>query len=63
MKLLWYIAREKKSKGLKENLEVARRGGGVSKGTRDLYENATKRSAVSTFNNLKYEYVDSTKKN
>ena len=55
------IAREKKPKGLKENLEVARRGGGVAKGARDLYEKETKRSAVSTFNNLEYEYVDNTK--
>ena len=55
------IARKKKSKGLKENLEVARLGGGLAKGTRDLYKNETKRSVVSTFNNLKYEYVDNTK--
>ena len=55
------IAREKKPKGLKENLEVARRGGGVAKGARDLYEKETKRFAVSTFNNLEYEYVDNTK--
>lgn len=32
------IAREEQPQGLKENLRVAKRGGGVAKGARDLYE-------------------------
>lgn len=44
--------------GLKENLNVAKRGGKVAKGARDLYEKETKQSAVSTINVLSYQYVD-----
>ena len=32
------IAREEHPQGLKENLNVAKRGGGVAKGAKDLYE-------------------------
>ncbi len=41
------IAREEHPKGLKENLNVAKRGGGVAKGAKDLYEKETKKSAIS----------------
>ena len=44
------IAREERPKGLKENLNVAKRGGGVAKGAKDLYEKETKKSAISCFN-------------
>ena len=44
--------------GLKENLNVAKRGGGVAKGARDLYEKETKKSAISKDNALNYQYVD-----
>ena len=52
------IAREEKPQGLKENMKVAKRGGGVAKGARDLYEKETKKSALSKLNSLNYQYVD-----
>ena len=52
------IAREEKPQGLKENMSVAKRGGGVAKGARDLYEKETKKSAISKENSLNYQYVD-----
>lgn len=55
------IAITEKPKGLKENLKVAKRGGGVAKGARDVYEKETKKSAVSKDNALPYEYVDDVK--
>lgn len=55
------IAREEHPKGLKENLNVAKRGGGVAKGAKDLYEKETKKSAISKNNALNYEYIDEIK--
>ena len=55
------IAKAEHPKGLKENLNVAKRGGGVAKGTRDLYEKETKKSAISSKNNLKYKYIEDAK--
>lgn len=55
------IAISERPKGLKENLKVAKRGGGVAKGARDVYEKETKKSAVSKDNALLYEYVDDVK--
>ena len=52
------IAREEHPKGLKENLNVAKRGGGVAKGAKDLYEKETKKSAISQSNSLNYKYID-----
>ena len=52
------IAIEEKPQGLKENLKVAKRGGGVAKGAKDLYEKETNRSAVSSKNALNYKYID-----
>ena len=52
------IARGERPQGLKENLNVAKRGGGVAKGARDLYEKETKKSAISKDNALNYQYVD-----
>ena len=52
------IAREEHPKGLKENLNVAKRGGGVAKGAKDLYEEETKKSVISQSNSLNYEYID-----
>lgn len=52
------IAREEKPQGLKENMKVAKRGGGVAKGARDLYEKETKKSALSKLNSLNYKYID-----
>lgn len=56
------IAREEQPKGLKENLRVAKRGGGVAKGARDLYEKETKKSALSNENALNYQYADDRQK-
>ena len=36
------IAREEHPKGLKENLNVAKRGGSIAKGAKDLYEKKLK---------------------
>ncbi len=55
------IAREEKPQGLKENLKVAKRGGGVAKGAKDLYEKETKKSAISKSNRLSYKYIDEIK--
>ena len=55
------IAKEEHPKGLKENLSVAKRGGGVAKGARDLYEKETKKSAISDKNSLNYKYIDDNK--
>ena len=52
------IAREEHPQGLKENLRVAKRGGGVAKGARDLYEKETNKSAISKENALNYQYDD-----
>lgn len=52
------IARGERPQGLKENLNVAKRGGGVAKGARDLYEKETKKSALSKLNSLNYNYID-----
>lgn len=56
------IALEENPKGLKENLKVAKRGGGVAKGARDLYEKETKKLAISNTNVLNYEYVNEQQK-
>ena len=55
------IAREEHPQGLKENLRVAKRGGNVAKGARDLYEIETKKSAISNKNALSYQYIDEIK--
>ena len=55
------IALNEHPAGLKENLKVAARGGSVAKGTRDLYEKETKKSAVSNQNALSYKYLDEVK--
>ncbi len=55
------IAIEECPQGLKENLNVAKRGGGVAKGAKDLYEKETKKSAISKSNSLNYKYIDQRK--
>ena len=52
------IARLEHPEGLKENMRVAKRGGKVAKDARDSYEKATKKSAISSDNILKYKYID-----
>lgn len=56
------IATEERPHGLKENLDVAKRGGSIAKGTRMLYEKETKKSAISKNNSLNYEYINDVKK-
>lgn len=55
------IAREEHPQGLNENLNVAKSGGGVAKGAKDLYEKETKKSAISKSNSLNYRYLDEVK--
>ena len=52
------IARVEKPQGLKENMTIAARGGGVAKAARNSYEKETKISAVSKENALNYKYID-----
>ena len=52
------IANNEHPRGLKENMSVAKRGGKVAKGARDLYEKETKKSAISSNNSLNYKYID-----
>lgn len=56
------IAKQEHPQSLSENIKVAKRGGSVAKGTRDLYEKETKKSAISKDNNLNYKYIDENKK-
>ena len=51
------IAKEEHPQGLVENLNVAKRGGGVAKGAKDIYEKETKKSAISSDNKLNYKYA------
>ena len=55
------IAREENPQGLNEKMKVARRGGSVEKGARDVYEKETKKSAISKRNSLNYKYIDESK--
>ena len=56
------IAREEQPKGLKENMSVAKRGGRVAKGARELYEKETCKIAISSENSLNYKYIEENKK-
>ena len=51
------IAKEEKPQGLLENMKVAKRGGSVAKGARDLYEKEAKKNPISSDNALNYKYV------
>lgn len=50
------IAKSEHPQGLSENINVAKRGGGVAKGARILYEKETNKSAISKENTLGYQY-------
>ena len=50
------LAKKTKPKGLKENIEVARRGSRVAKNTKDEIENLLGESVVSSDNKLNYKY-------
>ena len=50
------IAKKEHPRGLKENLEVAKRGGNVSKIARESYEKATGNSAITSTNTVGLRY-------
>lgn len=52
------IAKVEHPQGLKENMKIAKRGGKVAKGARDLYEEETNILAISNSNALNYKYID-----
>lgn len=56
------IAKNEHPQGLSENMKVAKRGGRVAKGARDLYEEETKKSAISNEKYLNYKYIDDKEK-
>ena len=51
------IATSEHPQGLKENMNVAKRGGKVAKDARNSYEKETKKSAISNKNALNYQYA------
>ncbi len=51
------IAREKNPKGLKENIEVAKRGGKIAGNTRRALEDEIGKSVITSNNALSYEYI------
>ena len=55
------LVKEHKPYGLKENREMARRGGRIAKNTRDNLEKELGKSVISTENALNYKYVDDNK--
>ena len=56
------IAASEKPHGLKENMNIAARGGNVAMSARKTYEQETKKSAISKNNSLNYKYVDNSDK-
>ena len=57
-----HIVQNEKPYGLSENKEVAKRGGGVAKKTKEFYEDTTGLKAISKDNALNYKYIDEFKK-
>lgn len=56
------IAKSENPHGLSENMRVARKGGKVANDAKTSYEKATNnRSAVSSENALKYQYINDVK--
>ena len=52
------IAKKKNPQGLKENIEVAKRGGKIASNTRKDLENEIGESVVTFSNTLNYKYID-----
>ena len=52
------IAEEKKPRGLKENINIARKGGNIAKIAREALEKEIGKSAVTPINRLDYEYLE-----
>ncbi len=55
------LAKEHKPYGLKQNKEIAKRGGNIAKKTRDNLEKELGRSVISNKNSLNYEYIEEIK--
>ena len=55
------LAKEHKPYGLKQNKEIAKRGGNIAKITRDNLEKELGRKVVTKENMLSYEYIDEKK--
>lgn len=56
------LAKEHKPYGLKENREIAKRGGRIAKNTRDNLEKELGRTVITKQNALNYKYLDDNKK-
>lgn len=56
------IAKKEKPTGLKENLNVAKRGGTISKIAKDYYEQETKQKAIKIENNIGGRYLEKNNK-
>lgn len=52
------LVKEHKPYGLKENREMAKRGGRIAKNTRDNLERELGKSVISKENALNYKYID-----
>ncbi len=52
------LAKEHKPYGLKQNQEIAKRGGKIAKITKDNLEKELGRSVISNKNSLNYQYID-----
>ncbi len=55
------LAKEHKPYGLKQNKEIAKRGGNIAKITRDSLEKELGRTVVTETNSLNYKYIDNEK--
>ena len=55
------LVKEHKPYGLKENREMAKRGGRIAKSTRDNLEKELGKSVISKQNALNYKYIDNKK--
>lgn len=55
------LAKEHKPYGLKQNKEIARRGGNIAKNTRDNLEKELGRTVITQQNSLSYKYIDNVK--
>jgi len=56
------IAQKKNPKGLKENLEIANKGGTIVKNARTDLEKELGESVITSNNNLNYQYIDDNNK-
>ncbi len=55
------LAKEHKPYGLKQNKEIAKRGGNIAKKTRDNLEKELGENVISNKNSLDYEYIEEIK--